>query len=524
MKKKVIFLALFIISVAVLAQIGARNDEVWDRSLEQVASMAALIEQNYFEPVDPAKMVQESVKGMLQTLDPHSYFLGPENFARMFEEQRGKYFGLGIQIQKYEDRLLVISPIEGTPAWRQGIQAGDVISHINGESTKPISSQDAVDKLRGPKGTKVNITIAREGLEKPLDFTITREEIPLYSVPYAFMLQEGVGYIFIRNFAESTADEFREKLNALSKQGMKSLILDLRNDAGGALNAAIDVSDEFLPKGTLVVSIKGRNRTYDREFYAAANNQFEKLPVVVLINGGSASASEIVAGAIMDHDRGLVVGEDSFGKGLVQTIFPLAQNMAFALTIAKYYTPSGRSIQRDYSHIDDYILDNKVAPENTREIKYTDKGRKVLGQGGITPDYEVKFELQLYTAELRLQGVYFSYARKFLGHQTPLSKKFVFPQEGQGPPSASEGKTQVGQRFVADTAILEDFRDYLQANKIKYDPKKFDEAKLEIKREIEREMASAIWGNEEGWRAFELSDPAILKAFQVMSEAAKFID
>ena len=521
MKKKILFALLL---TAVLVRLGARDEEIWDQSLEKISAMASIVEQNYFQPVEAEKMMQESIKGMLQTLDPHSYFLDPDNFSRMFEEQKGKYYGIGTQIQKQEDRLVVIAPIEGGPSWRLGIQSGDIISRINGESTKPISSQDAVDKLRGPKGTKVAITIAREGMEKPLELTITREEIPLYSVPYAFLLQEGVGYIFIRNFGESTGDEFAQKLEALSKQGMKSLVLDLRGNPGGALLPSIDVADEFLPKGSLIVSVKGRNRMYDREYRADDNSQYEKLPVVVLINQGSASASEIVAGAVMDHDRGLVVGEDSWGKGLVQTMFPVARNMAVALTIAKYYTPSGRCIQRDYSHFDDYILDNKVTPVQQREVKYTDKGRKVLGEGGITPDYEVKFEIKIYTAQLRLQGAYFSYARKFATHQTALSKKFIFPQDAQGQTPPASGRIQIGKVFVADAAVLDDFREFLQANKLNYDAKKFKDAETEIKREIEREVSSAIWNIEEGWKAFQKSDSAVLKALQVMSEAAKFIN
>ncbi len=260
---------------------------------------------------------------------------------------------------------------------------------------------------------------------------------------------------------------------------------------------------------------------YDREYFAVENDQYEKLPLVVLINQGSASASEIVAGAVMDHDRGIVVGEDSFGKGLVQTVFPISQNMAFALTIAKYFTPSGRSIQRDYTRFDDYILDTKTAPEKDREVSYTDKGRKVLGQGGITPDYVVKSTILVYTAELRIQGAFFSYARKFVAHQTPLSKTFVFPNEAA--PAPGEGKIQLAKSFIADAAVLADFKDYVLANKLRYDAKAFELAGPEMKREIERETSSLLWGIEQGWRAFMVSDEAVLKAKQIMAEAAKLI-
>ena len=521
MKPRTLFFITFVTVAAVFVSLGAHDDSDWDRSVEKVSAMASLVAKHYYQPVDGSKLMQESAKGLLQSLDPHSYFLDPDDFARMFEEQRGKYYGIGTQIQKQEDRLVVIAPIEGGPSWRLGVQAGDIISLINGESTKPITSQDAVDKLRGPKGTKVKVTFVREGLEKPFELTITREEIPLYSVPYAFLLDDGTGYIFIRNFAENTGDEFNEKLAGLAKQGMKSLILDLRWNPGGALNAAIDVSDEFLPKGAVVVSVKGRNRIYDREYFALQNDQYEKLPLVVLINQGSASASEIVAGAVMDHDRGFIVGEDSFGKGLVQTVFPISQNMAFALTIARYYTPSGRSIQRDYSRFDDYILDTKTAPEKDREVKYTDKGRKVLGQGGITPDYDVKSTILVYTAELRTQGAFFAYARKFVAHQTPLSKSFVFP--GEPAPAAAEGKIQLSKSFIADAAVLADFKDYVLANKLRYDAKAFELAGPEMKREIERETSSLLWGIEQGWRAFMVSDEVVLKGMQIMAEAAKLI-
>jgi carboxyl-terminal processing protease len=521
MKKKIVF---FLALIVVLAGLGARDEDVWNESLEKISSIVSVIGQNYYQSVNQEKLAQDSIRGMLQTLDPHSYLLDASNFLRMYEEQKGKYYGLGIQIQKQEERLVVISPIEGTPAWRLGIQAGDLITHINGESTKSISSLDAVDKLRGPRGTKVNITIGREGLAKPIELTITREEIPLYSVPYAFLLQDGIGYIFIRYFAENTTEELEAKLASLARQGMKSLILDLRGNAGGPLFQAIDVADEFLPKGVSIVSVRGRNKTFDRDYPAAQDNQYEKVPIIVLINQGSASASEIVAGAIMDHDRGLIVGEDSWGKSLVQQLFPLAPNTAVALTIAKYYTPSGRSLQRDYSRLDDYILDNKSVPEKQREVKYTSKGRKVLGQGGITPDYQVKFSLQLYTAELRARGAFFTYARKFVGHQTPLSKKFIFPQEQQIAGSNIQNRILLGRFFIADSAVLEDFMDYLQSNKIAFETKKFKEAETEIKRELEREVTSAIWGIEEGWKAFEKADPVILKAFQVMPEAAKLIE
>jgi len=519
MKRKLFLLGL---ALLVFVRLGAREEDAWQDGLDKISEMTDIVRSRAYADPGPAKLVQESIKGLLQTLDPHSYLLDPDSFSRMAEEQRGKYYGIGTQIAKQEDRLVIIAPIEGGPAWRLGVLAGDVISHINGESTKTTTDRDAVSKLRGPKGTRVKITIAREGLAAPLDLEITREEIPLYSVPYAFLLDKETGYIFVRYFAENTVDELRDKLSALRAAGMRSLVLDLRGNAGGPLFQAIDMADQFLPKNALVVSIKGRNRAFDRAFSAASSGEDESLPLVVLINQGSASASEIVAGAVMDHDRGLVVGEDSWGKSLVQQMFPIAPNMAVALTIARYYTPSGRSLQRDYSNYDEYILDSKPVPEKGREIKYTAKGRKVLGQGGITPDNKVEFRILVYTLDLRGRGAFFGYARKLIAHQTPLGKKFLFPEELESATDTA-GKIQVGRLFIADAAVLEDFKAYVLAAKLPYDESVFKKAEPEIKRELEREVTSALFGVEEGWRAFERSDPVVLKALEVMPEAAKFV-
>jgi carboxyl-terminal processing protease len=517
MKKK---LAVGVLFLLILANLSARDEDIWNRSIAKFSGILSLIQGNYYREVDEEKLIYSSIRGMLETLDPHSYFLDPDNLSRMREEYTGKYYGLGIQIQKHEENLVVIAPIEGTPASRLGIQPGDVISTIEGESTKPLTSFDAMQKLRGPKGTKVTITIVREGLDEPLEMTIEREEIPLHSVPYAFMITDTTGYVFIRNFAETTTEEFKEKMAQLSKQGMKNLILDLRWNTGGPFFQSIELSDLFLPKGDVIVSIKGRNRIYNREFRAQRNDQFENIPLVILINRGSASASEIVSGAVMDNDRGYIVGEDSWGKGLVQTVFPLGENLAVALTTAKYFTPSGRSIQRDFEHIEDYIL-YKQAPEDQREVKYTAKGRKVLGQGGIAPDYEVASTLNAFTIELMNRGAFFGYARRFAARETALAKKFVFPGDQRNAEIA--GKIPIGRDFNVGTPVLEDFKGYLKTAKIGFDEKKFAEAEPEIKRELRREIVSSLWGIEEGVKAYRESDAVVLKALAIMPEASKFI-
>jgi carboxyl-terminal processing protease len=520
MKKRLI---PFILLGLVLVQLPSHDEDLWSAALAKARTIAGVLEANYYKPLEEEALAEASIRGTLETLDPHSYFLDPSSFSRMREDYTGKYYGLGIQIQKQGDNIVVIAPIEGGPAWRLGILPGDIISRINGESAVPLSSYEAMQKLRGEKGTQVTITVLRDGQDKPLELTITREEIPLLSVPYAFLLDGGIGYIYIRNFGEETPRELEDGLAKLTAQGMKSLVLDLRLNTGGALAPSVEISDLFLPRGSLIVSMKGRNRVYDHEFFAVADNQYEKLPLVILIDQGTASASEIVSGAVMDHDRGLIVGEDSWGKGLVQTVFPLAPDMAVALTVAKYLTPSGRSIQRDYSHLDDYLL-SKRAPEDSREIRYTDHGRKVLGQGGITPDYAVDSLLKPFTGRLRLSGAFFAYARKFVQHQTDLGRKFIFPQDPQGAGAAAAGKVRIGTTFVVNAEVVADFRKYIKSRNVAFDDKTFAEAEPEIRRELDREITGAIWGVDAGVRVSRMADPVVMKAIEVMPEAAKLLE
>ena len=511
-----------ILALLVLLPATSRDEDLWSAAEGKARAIAGLLEQSYFKPLDDQTLAVASIKGTLDTLDPHSYFLDPSSFSRMREDYTGSYYGVGLQIQKQGEAIVVIAPIESGPAYRLGVQSGDVISRIDGESTVPISSYDAMQKLRGEKGTPVTITVVREG-EKPFDLTITREQIPLLSVPYAFLLDGGVGYIYIRNFGEETPRELQDHLARLTAEGMTSLILDLRLDTGGALAASIEVSDLFLPKGSLIVSTKGRNPDFDREFRAYFDGQYEKLPLVILIDQGTASASEIVSGAVMDHDRGLIVGEDSWGKGLVQQVFSLAPDMAVALTVAKYLTPSGRSIQRDYSELDEYLI-GKRAPETSREVFHTDHGRKVLGQGGITPDYAVDSLLKPLTGRLRVSGAFFAYARKLVQHQTDLGQRMVFPQEPRETGAAAAGKIQIGATFIVNADIVADFRKYLASRQVTYDEPAFLEAEPEIRRELEREITGAIWGLDAGIKAARESDPVVRKAIEVMPEATKLFE
>jgi len=513
-----------VLALLVVLPAPSHDEDLWAAASSKARAIAGLLEESYYKPLAEEDLAVAAIKGTLDTLDPHSYFLDPSSFSRMREDYVGKYFGVGMQIQKQGDNIVVVAPIEGGPAYRVGIQPGDIISKIDGESATPLSSYDAMQKLRGEKDTKVTVTFIRDGADKPFDMTFTREEIPLLSVPYAFLLDNGVGYIYVRNFGEETPRELEDALAKLTGLGMKSLLLDLRLNTGGALAASIEISDLFLPRGSVIVSMKGRNPAYDREFRAFADGQYESLPLVILIDQGTASASEIVSGAVMDHDRGLIVGEDSWGKGLVQTVFTLVPNhMAVALTVAKYLTPSGRSIQRDYSQLDDYLM-SKRAPDDARSVSYTEHGRKVLGQGGITPDYAVNSVLKPLTGRLRLNGSFFAYARKLVLHQTDLGRKLVLPQEPPPSGAAAAGKVQIGATFPVNAEVVADFRKYLAARPFEYKDADFKAAESEIRRELEREITQAIWGVDAGVKIARESDPVVLKAIEVLPEAIRMLE
>jgi carboxyl-terminal processing protease len=312
--------------------------------LKLFTDVLAIIQNQYVDETDSREVIQGAVRGMLRALDPHSSYMDPESYREMQVETTGSFGGLGIEITVRDDVLTVVSPIEGTPAFRAGIQAADRIVRIEGLPTKDMSLADAVKRMRGPKGTKVTVTIVREGVKEPFDVTLTREVIQVQSVR-SQELEEGIGYIRVRQFQERTAQDLVGSVERLEKTGrLGGLIIDLRNNPGGLLPAAVEVSEEFLGDGKLVVYTEGRVRNQNMRFVAHAKRPITEVPLVVLVNQGSASASEIVAGAIQDHGRGLVLGTQTFGKGSVQTIIPLADGSGLRLTTARYFTPKGRSI------------------------------------------------------------------------------------------------------------------------------------------------------------------------------------
>jgi carboxyl-terminal processing protease len=362
--------AVFLIGVLIGSgqsqKVSALSNTMYE-DLKVLTDVIGYIQKDYVEETKSKDLVYGAIKGMLETLDPHSAFMPPNMYKETQEETKGRFEGLGIEITMKDGVLTVVSPIEDTPAYKAGILAGDQILKINGESTKNLTLMDSVKRLRGPRGTKVTITIMREGFTKPKDYTLVRDVIPIRSVRHE-LLEKHYGYIRISQFQEKTDADFEKAMKTLeeeSKGTLKGLILDLRNNPGGLLDQAIKISDRFIDSG-LICSVEGRKEEQKMKFYAHPDGNLARYPLVVLVNGGSASGAEIVAGAIQDHGRGILVGTHTFGKGSVQTIIPLKDGSGLRLTTARYYTPSGRSIQAK-GIVPDIIV-KLTKPEEEKEV------------------------------------------------------------------------------------------------------------------------------------------------------------
>ncbi len=396
---KVVLLVLVVFVLGVTIGIGrshkvsALSNNVYE-DLKGFTDVLGIIQREYVEETKPKSLLYGAIKGMLETLDPHSAFLPPESFKEMQEETKGRFEGIGIEITTKDNVLTVVSPIEGTPAFKAGLRAGDQIVGIDGESTKNMNLMDAVKRLRGPKGSKVTVTIMREGLAKPEDFTLTRDVIPVRSVRYE-LLDEHYGYVRLSQFQEKTDSDFDKAIRALEEEShkdLKGLILDLRNDPGGLLDQAVKITDRFLDSG-VIVSVEGRKEDQKMKFSAQAQDTLPPYPLIVLVNEGSASASEIVAGAIQDHGRGVILGTQTFGKASVQTIFPLRDGAGLRLTTARYFTPKGRSIQA--TGITPDIIVKPTRPEEDKEgtapKPFTEKDlQRHLMDTGKTPSKDNK--------------------------------------------------------------------------------------------------------------------------------------
>jgi len=467
-------------------------------SLRQFTQIYNIVEQNYAEPVNADKAIYNgAIPGMLHVLDPHSNFFDPKAYSLLREDQRGKYYGVGMTVGPRNNKVIVIAPFVGTPAYRAGIRPGDIIVAVDGKSTDNMSTSDVADLLKGPKGTTVHITILREGSDKPLEFAVVRDEIPRYSVDLHFLIRPGIGYMHISGFNETTENEVQKALDEMGD--LKGLVLDLRGNPGGLLSEGVGVADKFLHKGQLIVSHHGRNSP-EKRYVATHGNSGKEYPLVVLVNRGTASAAEIVAGAIQDHDRGLIVGETTFGKGLVQTVYPLAENTGLALTTAKYYTPSGRLIQRDYSNVSlyDYYFERDTENGNTanREVKLTDSGRTVYGGGGIAPDYNVPpVKSNRFQDSLLQHYAFFNFAKRYVINHHPTEK------------------------FEVDDATMQDFRKFLDEEKIPFSEADLLENNDWVRSNIRSEIFVDAFGQNEGLKVKEEADPLVLKALDLMPEA-----
>ncbi len=490
---------------------AATSDNDVDASVKNFTKVYQTVEDNFADPVSADKSIYKgAIPGMLRTLDPHSNFFDPKDLENLREEQRGHYYGVGMQVQGRSGKTIVVAPFVGSPAYKAGLRPGDVITFVNGTPTDNLDSTKVADLLKGPKGTKVEIKVAREGNDELLVFAIVRDEINRKSVPDAFLIKPNIGYIKLEQFNETTSHEMEEDLKAMDEDNMKGLILDLRSNPGGLLNEAVAVGDHFLPKGDVIVSHKGR-ASAEHVYTARNGNHGRDYPIVVLVNRNSASAAEIVSGALQDHDRAWILGDNTFGKGLVQTVYPLVENTGLALTTAKYYTPSGRLIQRDYSNTSffDYYYRNNTAARNPSDVKMTDGGRTVYGGGGISPDEKyMPPKLDAFETELLVKYALSDYTHHFFATH----------------------KTQLPRDWNVDTATMDAFHDYLLAQKVEFTEADYTKDYDWTRRRLQAEIYQTAFSVDES-RKYEIkTDPeveqaldALPKAQALMSSARKII-
>lgn len=492
-----------------------------------------LVRENYVQQVEYEALTTSAVTGMLRSLDPHSNFYDRKSFEEMRLEQRSQYYGIGATIQQRFGGVYIIEPFRNTPAARGDLRYGDRIVAIDGESTAGWNSDQVRDHLRGEMGTQVKVTVNRAGETDPLTVTLERAAVDLPSISAAFNVQPGIGYVALsRGFHSTTSDELTMAIGNLKSTGMNSMILDLRGNPGGFLDQAIRVADKFLQRGQTIVSVRGRSGRAGEKDWPAESGMPETFPLVVLIDDSSASASEIVAGAVQDNDRGLIVGEPSFGKGLVQTIFPLNSGAGLTLTTARYYTPSGRLIQRDYSNGSnyDYLFRRQLAanmpatgkprPETFR----TGLGRSVYGGGGIEPDIKVDPEVTTNT-----QGLIWTTGLFYFVRDLVAGKVAAAPDFKRGPIEFDHQPPVPGHQFAVTDAIMQAYRVYLldfirQNPDLGLTPAMIDENMTWAKKKIREEVLIAAYGVDTQRRMTADLDPQLQRAIQELPQAAQLAD
>lgn len=490
-----------------------------------------VVEDKYIDDIKHEEVLDSSIQSMLWTLDPHSSFFTRDEFKKLYENQSSQFYGIGVSIIRYRDGVYVQSVIPGTPADKSGLRFGDKFVEVEGKSAADWSGSEVSQNVRGEQGTPVNIKVERAGMEKPLDVKIVRGGVPLPSIRNYFMLNDSVGYVGLSGgFQETTSDELDSAISSLREKGMKSLLLDLRGNPGGLLPQAIEVTSKFIPRGQTVVSVKGRSKFSESRDLKAVGKKVLDLPLVVMINGGSASASEIVAGAIQDYGRGLVVGSESFGKGLVQRIFPLPYGTGLTLTTARYYTPFGRSLQRDYSNGSIYeyythsnangdeedaeLEDSKPKPKGTA-VK-TAGGRVFYGGRGIEPDLNAP-SLAFTPLRARLNEAAFFFARQLnagtvKGFEDYKNDKQSFALTIK--PDDLKINDALFEKFIAFT-VSDEKNGLTRAN--------INSQSNYAKSRLREHLATAKYSGEAGQQVFVENDPQVLKAIDALPEANKLV-
>jgi carboxyl-terminal processing protease len=511
----------------------------------------AAISMEYAGDIDYEKATQAAIQGMLSTLDPHSMYFPYNDFKKLKEDQDSRFYGIGVTIVQHRDGVYIQSAVEGTPAGRLGLRYGDRILEVDGKDARDWTSEQVSKNVRGGKGEPVTIKVDRAGSEAPLPFTIIRDSVPLPSIRNAYMLRPGTGYVGLTGGFQSTSDEeLREALDKLKSQGMRQVILDMRGNPGGLLNQAIDVASEFLPRGQVVVSVKGRTEYSDPIVYRSTGSDPEDVPLVVLINRGTASASEIVAGAIQDHGRGLIVGETSFGKGLVQHVFLLPFNTGLTLTTARYYTPYGRSLQRDYSSgsLYDYYTRHDAdetkpqgsasasgTPSSFRDASSsqaqvpqtahlpsgpavkTAAGRVFYGGGGITPDIDVK-PLTFTPLRNRIAEAAFQFTRQLAAGLVPGLEAYKVEK-------VQYGKNAKATDYPINDRVIEAFRNFVRTDtESQLTTAQLDEEIEFVKLRLREEIVTAGFSNDAGARVLLDSDPQVLRALEALPDAKRLAE
>ena len=500
------------------------------------------ITDGYAGDIDYEKATQAAIQGMLSTLDPHSMYFPHREFKKLQEDQGSRFYGIGVTIVQHRDGVYVQSAVEGAPAGRLGLRYGDRIVEVDGQDARDWTSEQVSKKVRGPQGEPVTIKVDRAGSEAVLTFTIIRDSVPLPSIRNAYMLRPGTGYVGLTGGFQSTSDEeLREAIKKLKGDGMRQLILDMRGNPGGLLNQAIDVASEFLPRGKVVVSVKGRTDYSEPIVYKSSGANPEDVPLVILINRGSASASEIVAGAIQDHGRGLIVGETSFGKGLVQHVFQLPFNTGLTLTTARYYTPYGRSLQRDYSSgsLYDYYTRHEEASASPSPAQRnnstpsaqaspspqlamgpaitTAAGRVFYGGGGITPDIDVK--PTTYTpVRNRIAEAAFQFTRKLAAGLVPGLESYEVKQ-------VQYGRNPRAADYPINDRVMEAFRSFVRTDVESQLTATNLDADIDFVRlRLREEIVTAAFSNDAGSRVLLDSDPQVLRALEALPDAKRLAE